>query len=216
MIHSHILSGAFLLIILVTISIIPASASVINMSKDNAGAIKFYNLAVDKATAGKFEEAVNLTDQALSLQPNFTLALVTRTGVLLELDRFEEANRSLNAALNLEPEDTAVLTAAASYNLRTGQFTNAIRYADAVLDKDPQVIEAWIIKGTAHGELGEYQEEFNASTRALLIAPDNPELQTNLKYASSRMESGKKTPLSLATILVSLTAGILLLQMRRS
>jgi len=158
---------------------------------------------------------VNLTDQALSLQPNFTLALVTRTGALLELNRIEEAKRSLDAARTLEPEDTSVLASAASYSLRIGDFQDAVRYANQVLEKDPQVIEAWIIKGTAHGEMGEYQEEINASTRALQIAPENTKLQSNLQYASGMMKNGKKSPIMVSTILLSLICGALLLYSHR-
>jgi tetratricopeptide (TPR) repeat protein len=201
--------GILVLIILIAIPVM--SAEVTRVKLDNRAAIELYNKAVDETAAGRFLEAINLTEQALAIQPNFTLAWVTRTGALLELGRIEEAKISLDAARVLEPDDTSVLTASASYNLQIRDYKTAIKDADKALSKDPGLIEAWIIKGTAHGELGEYQEEIHASTQALLIAPENRLVQSNLQYASEMMKKNKKTPLFVSTIFIALIGGFLLL-----
>ncbi len=208
--------GTFILLflcILVISSSIPALA--IGVRQDNSGAIELYNKAIDETVLGKFEEAVNLTDQALSIQPNFTLALITRTSALLALGRVEQAKESLDAARTLEPDDASVLATTAAYSLQTGEYLSAIKYADQALASDPTIIEAWIIKGTAYGSLGEYQEEINASKQALLIAPDNQLAQLNLQYASGMMKNGKKTPLSISSILLALFGGVFLLYIER-
>ncbi|MFH0967878.1 MAG: tetratricopeptide repeat protein, partial [Methanobacteriota archaeon] len=195
--------------VLAVSSIIPTHAT--EVRHDNSGAIELYNKAVDKTALGDFEEAVNLTDEALSIQPNFTLALVTRSSALLALGRFEMAKESLDAARALEPDDPSVLATAAAYSLRIGEYLNAIRYADQSLASDPTIIEAWIIKGTAHGNLGEYQEELNASKQALLIAPDNQLAKSNLQYSSDMIKKGKKTPLSFSSVMLALMCGIILI-----
>lgn len=207
------ISVILFIILLVFAIIIPVLGT--EIGPDNRVAIDLYNKAVDETSAGRFEEAVNLTDQALSIQPNFTLALVTRSSALLALGKTESAKVSLDAARALEPQDPSVLAASAAYSLQIGAFQDAVRYADQALASDPTLVEAWIIKGTAFGNLEEYQEEINASKQALLITPDNQLAMSNLQYASEMMNKGKKTPLHFFTILLSLVAGVLLLYLRR-
>ena len=201
------------LLILLSGSALPAFA--IDIKKDNIDAIGFYNNAVDNASAGRFEEAVNLTGQALSIQPNFTLALITRTGALLELGRIKEAKASLDAARSLDPEGSAVLATAASYSLQVGEYRNANQYADKALAGDPTLLEAWVIKGTAYGNLGEFQEEADASKQALLLDPSNQKALSNLQYATEMKKQGKKTPLGVGSVLLALIGTTVLLMLRK-
>lgn len=193
-----------------------ASAGAEPVRQDNFGAIELYNRAIDEASAGRFEEAVNLTDQALSIQPNFTMALITRTGLLLELEQVSEAEVSLKKALELDNKNPSVLATAASVRLKTGEFKEAIRYADDALLTDPSLIEAWIIKGTAHGALGEYEEEHNASESALTLDPDNPSALFNLRYAEDNMQPVKKSPATgLLSPLALMSVGLFIVHRQR-
>lgn len=169
------------------------------MTGGNIDAIHLYNSAVDKAMAGEFDQAVHLTDQALAIQPNFTLAHITRAGALMELGRMDEAGQTLKTALALTPEHPSLLTSVASYYLKTGDYHQAISYADMAINHNPSQVEAWIIKGTAHGERGEYQEEYAASEQALAIEPENSLALSNKEYAMHHMNSTseKKTPISI-------------------
>ena len=173
----------------------------------NYDAIALYNRAVDEASAGRFEESANLTGQALAIQPNFTLALITRTSVLLELGRIDQAEQALNRAIALDPENPSVLASAASVRLKTGDFQEAIRNADKALEKDPTLIEAWVIKGTAHGETGEYSEEESSSQKALALDPNNTLAMDNLQYAQGHLQGTKKRETPMEGILVLYALG---------
>lgn len=206
----------FITILVILLAVGPlVQASSLNMTSENMKAIEWYNKAVDAAGAGNFEESVNLTDQALSMQPNFTLAHITRAGALLELGRIDDAKLSIESALDLEPDDSGVLATAASYYLKTGKYREAVRYADLAVVRDPSLVEAWIIKGTSHGELGEFDEELNASKKALQVAPDNQKALSNLKYASDMMNKGKKSPIQAVSVLAALSCVVLLFTIRR-
>lgn len=161
---------------------------------DNFDAIGFYNQAVDAAVGGDFQASVLLSDKALGIQPNFTLAQITRINALLSLDRVDEAAETLEQALVFNPDHAAVLATAASYSLKTGNSRSAIRYAEEAVSRDPSLVEAWIVKGTAHGNLGEYEEEINASQEALSLSPEDPLAMTNLEYAREQMKQTQKTP----------------------
>ncbi|MDD3052652.1 MAG: tetratricopeptide repeat protein [Candidatus Cloacimonetes bacterium] len=182
---------------------------------DNYHAIELYNQAVDKTGSGQFDEAVNLTEKALSVQPNFTLALITRTSALLELNRINDANLSLQKALTLAPDDAEVLAVAASYHLKSGKNSEALQFAQKAVIADPSLIEAWIIKGTAHGNLGEYYEEISASNQALNISPDNKLALENREYASRMLNQDKKTPLGIPALIFSLLCSVFIILRNR-
>lgn len=181
---------------------------------DNFRAIELYNLAVDKASAGEFEMAVQLCDQALEIQPNFTLALITRTGACLELDEIEKAETSVQRALQLDPDDPSVLTAAASVSLRRGDDIQAISYTDRALQSDPSLIEAWIIKGTAHGNLGEFDKEKEASENALKISPGNELAITNRDYAEAMMSQTPQSPPGVWVLFPALGVSLMIIRRR--
>lgn len=187
----------FLLIVSVLSGAVPVLG--VNLTGDNIDAIHLYNSAVDKAMAGEFDQAVHLTDQALAIQPNFTLAQITRAGALMELGRMDEAGQTLKTALAMTTEHPSLLTSVASYYLKTADYNQAISYADLAINHNPSQVEAWIIKGTAHGELGEYQEEYAASEQALAIEPENSLALSNKEYAMHHLNStgDKKTPISI-------------------
>ncbi len=204
-----------LLILLVFLSPGITAVTLPNMTGDNFNAIALYNQAVDEANAGRFAEAVNLSGQALSIQPNFTLAQITHAGALMELGRMDEAKTILDTALNTHPENPSVMVSISSYYLNTGNAKEAFSFADKAITLDPSMVEAWILKGTASGELGDFQEELNASNQALLVEPGNQLAQTNKEYAIHMMKN-QKTPINVVTPLMALGIfAILIISKRR-
>ena len=203
-----------LLILLVFLTPGISAVTLPNMTSDNFNAISLYNQAVDKANAGRFAEAVNLSGQALSIQPNFTLAQITHAGALMELGRMEEAKTILDTALHTHPENPSIMVAISSYYLKTGDAKMAYSFADKAITLDPSIVEAWILKGTASGELGNFQEELNASNQALLVEPGNQLAQTNKDYAINMMKN-KKTPINVVTPLMALGIFAILIASKR-
>ncbi|HWQ67885.1 MAG TPA: tetratricopeptide repeat protein [Methanospirillum sp.] len=201
---------------------VPAIAN--ETRQDNFGAIELYNKAVDAASSGNFNDALNLTGEALAIQPNFTVALVTRAGVLIALDRPEEAEDTVNRALVIDPANPSVLATASSLYIKTGDHTKALTFADTALDADPSLIEAWILKGTAHGALKEYPEELNASKSALALDPNNQLAKINYDFAQSHITgqpesvssdtSTTRAPVSLPVVILGILTGCTLIVRR--
>jgi tetratricopeptide (TPR) repeat protein len=69
---------------------------------NSAGAL--YSQSVDLANAGKYQEALQVSDQALALNVNSLVPLIqaNRAGILVMLGRYEEANTAADAALSRE------------------------------------------------------------------------------------------------------------------
>jgi tetratricopeptide (TPR) repeat protein len=182
-----------LLICILFLMVIPLSADreVGFADEGNAAAIREYNEAVDFAAAGEMDKALTSVNNALDNQPNFTLALVTKGNILINLGRLDEAEKAINVAAGIEPEDPMVLVSQSSLMQSRGDHAAAIRYANIAITSDPGCIEAWILKGTSHGSLGEYESAKNASLQALSLDPGNNPAQANLAYALRMMEANK-------------------------
>lgn len=166
-----VISALFLLVLLSTACGIVAA--------DNLAAIGNYNMAVDLAYEGKLDEALAEIDQALMASENFTLAHVTRAGILNALGRYQEAVDAADRALALDP------ASAPAWNNRADALIGLRRYSDALIaaeraaELDPLLTEAWVNQGSALNELGRYQEAVGASDRALARDPGSPGAQMN-------------------------------------
>jgi tetratricopeptide (TPR) repeat protein len=193
-------------ITMVLLCIVPASAGLEGPVID---ALSYYNQAVDAAAEGSYEEAMNLIDKSLQIQPDFYLAQITKASLLSQKSEYKEAEDLLMQAEQSHPDNAFVLAAQASLFIETGRYKEALDAADAALEKDPSLVEAWVLKGTAHGGLAQYEEEINASDRALQIEPAHPQALSNLKFATESLtiqnktgqDDAERTPLSIPVVL---------------
>jgi tetratricopeptide (TPR) repeat protein len=75
----------------------------------------WYNKAVDLATEGKFQEALDANDKALAINATMPLALANKAGILVQLGRYEESITAADKAISSE-SNTPVAKAAAYYS----------------------------------------------------------------------------------------------------
>ena len=192
---------------MVLLCIVPALAGLEGPVVD---ALSYYNQAVDAAGQGSYEEAMNLIDKSLQIQPDFYLAQITKASLLSQKGEYSEAEDLLKQAEQSHPNNAFVLAAHASLYIETGRYKEALTAAEAALEKDPTLVEAWVLKGTAHGGLAQYEEEIHASERALQIEPAHPQALSNLKFATESLtihqnktgqDGAEKTPLSIPVVL---------------
>ena len=164
----------FALFLLVLLS--PACGIV---AADNLAAIGKYNMAVDLAYEGKLDEALAEIDQALMASENFTLAHVTRAGILNALGRYHEAVDASDRALALDPASAPAWNNRADALIGLRRYSDALEAAERAAELDPLLTEAWVNQGSALNELGRYQEAVGASDRALALDPGSPGAQMN-------------------------------------
>jgi tetratricopeptide (TPR) repeat protein len=161
-----ILSGLFL----------PVEALDPSDQLNTAGAL--YSKSVDLANAGKYAEALQVSDQALALNVTSMVSLIqaNRAGILGMLGRFEEANAAADASL-----------------AREGNLTTSHSIA-------------WYNKGTALLSLGRLEEAKTAFAEAAeldptLITPDLSSVPpTPMPKATKSPISWFSTPLAIGFI----------------
>ena len=176
---------------------------------DNFGAIDHYNRAVDYANEWKLQMALNETDLALIENQNFTLAHITRAGILNALGRYDESLAASDKAIALNPNLSAAWNNRAYALIHLGRFPEGLDAAERAAALDPALTEAWVNKGTALIALGRYQEAVIASGQALLLDPSSEEAKKNRETAQESLAkmSPTKTPLTVPGILGAVSLG---------
>lgn len=131
-------TGFYILISLLVLalwSIVPAVA-------DNIDAINAYNRAVDLAYQGDYGQALTEIDRALLENENFTLAWVTKAGILNEMERFEEGLSASDRAIDLDPDNLYAWINRATALNGLGRYEESIAASDRALSIDPESAEA--------------------------------------------------------------------------
>jgi len=178
------ISRAFLLLFLLGILAIPGGVA------DNFAAIQHYNQAVDLATAEQYDEALQEVDLALQENQNFTLALVTKAGILNALGRYPEGVQAADQAIELEPDEAAAWNNRAFALIRLGNYDDGLIAAQKAAVLDQNMTEAWVNEGTALIRLGRYQEAWTASEKALTLDPGSMEAKLNRDQALADLQTG--------------------------
>jgi tetratricopeptide (TPR) repeat protein len=141
---------------------------------NNAGAL--YSQSVDLAQAGKYQEALQASDQALALNVTSMVSVIqaNRAGILVMLGRFDEAVEAADISL-----------------AREGNLTTAHSIA-------------WYNKGNALRSLGRIDEARTAYTRAAELDPTliPPDLKTVTPVLTP---TPAKSPVQWSTVLLAIS-----------
>ncbi|MDD1710297.1 MAG: tetratricopeptide repeat protein [Methanoregulaceae archaeon] len=176
---------------------------------DNIAAIDHYNKAVGYAYGGEYFLALNETDRALSENPNFSLAHVTRAGILNALGRYNESLDASDQAITLNNNQSEAWNNKAYALIQLGRYAEGLDASEHALILDPSLAEAWINKGTALIALGRYEEALAASEKAIELDPTSDDAKQNRYNAEAALKDAvpTRTPLPFPCILVACLLG---------
>jgi len=150
--------AACIVLVLLLVAIVPVSAAEngtpIAMSGQNIDAINAYNLGADLASQGKYQEALNQTEQALFIQPNFTLALAQKAGILNVMGKYQDALSAADAAVAGNQNVSEAWVNRADALVHLGKYQDAIDSANRALAIDPTLEAAKTTKLLATKLLG--------------------------------------------------------------
>jgi len=132
-------------------------------------AISAYNRGVDLAMEGQFDEALLSIDQALSLDQNFTLAWITKAGILNVKGEFNESLEASDRALALDETQADAWTNKASALISLQRLEEGLEAANKAIELDPRLSEAWIDRATALSGLGRTEEADEAMKMAMFL-----------------------------------------------
>jgi tetratricopeptide (TPR) repeat protein len=160
--------------LVVSVFVLPVMATDSSDQLNNAGSL--YSQSVDLAQEGKYQEALQASDQALALNVTTMVSVIqaNRAGILVMLGRFDEANEAADISL-----------------AREGNLTIAHSIA-------------WYNKGNALRSLGRTDEARTAYARAAELDPTliPPDLATVTPVLSP---TPAKSPVQWSTVLLALS-----------
>ena len=135
-------------------------------------AIDAYNHGIDLAVEGNFSAALGSIDAALSMDPNFTVAWITRAGILNAMGDYNQSLEASDRALAIDENQAEAWTNRASALISLGRNEEALEAADRAIELDPRLSEAWIDRSTALSNLGRTEEADEAVQMAMFLIGD--------------------------------------------
>jgi tetratricopeptide (TPR) repeat protein len=146
----------------------------------NPGCWMAYNNLGILVSSNRIDDAIELYQQSLRINPNNAEAHLNIGNAALQLGRVAEAREQYQEAVRLRPG-----FAEAHHNLgvalsRLGQWQEAKEQWEQAVRIDPNYADALVNLGTALAQVGDLEGAVGHLTRALQIEPDNVEALDDL------------------------------------
>jgi tetratricopeptide (TPR) repeat protein len=154
-------------------------------------ALALYNLAMTLSWAGKYEEALRLSEGAMAMRPGNSDATSLHGRLLQKLGRGEEALTQLEEAVRLNPNDSLALSRVAEEYGRTGKIELARDHLQRAIRHTPERApisfraNLHVQLGQCHFLLGESSDARHEFETALEIDPSAAAARDWLKRLSS-------------------------------
>lgn len=136
------------------------------------GAVEIMNKAAKLANQGRFEEALQYTEIAIQIDPNYDVAYLSKIRNLRRLRRYDEALQTCNEALTIFPEHVEVLYYRGFLFWSMKKFSEAINDFNEVLSKTDGLDQnALFYKGRCLEQMGNFNEAIKAYKVCYKIDP---------------------------------------------
>jgi protein O-GlcNAc transferase len=134
---------------------------------------------------GQLDQAADLYEQALKLEPQNFAALQFFGVVRAQQGRHVEAARLMESALALQPDNFGALINYSQVLTGAGRVQDALAILDRALAIKPDVFETLYNRGIALAQLQRNAEAVTSFDKALTLRPDNPYCLYNRGLAQS-------------------------------
>ncbi|MFC2071459.1 tetratricopeptide repeat protein [Chloroflexota bacterium] len=124
--------------------------------------------------AEQYEDAKDIYDRILNLNPNDPSILMSRGVAYGQLGRYDEALADFNRSLELRPDDPGTLTNRGNAYMELGRYNEALADLNHSLELSPDDPTTLHNLGCLYERLGRYDEAFADFNRSLELSPDDP------------------------------------------
>jgi tetratricopeptide (TPR) repeat protein len=138
---------------------------------------------------GRYQRALEDNDQAISMDPSYAPAYVSRGSVYGKQGRHDKAIEDYNMALMLNPSLFEAYFCRAITYVRTAQFEMAVQDFNRAVGLYQGSHEAYNFRGMALKQLGRFEEAVHDYNRALALNPVYYEAYFNRGIAYEKMRS---------------------------
>lgn len=137
---------------------------------------------------GRYGEALQLVDQAIALDPNFSTAYLQQGRIFRNMGRLDDAIASFDKALVIDPDYALVWLNKGLTLADKRQYENAIQLYERFIAAEANDPAGWLNKGIALFHQGFHAQAIECYEQALRIDPR--EMRAWLNKAASYLASG--------------------------
>ncbi|HBK58817.1 MAG TPA: hypothetical protein DDZ37_05655 [Spirochaetaceae bacterium] len=149
-------------------------------SEKNKIVAELNNRAASLIDAGRYQEAIKLLTEVLSLDSSRQGIFFNRAEAHRLLGNIEAARKDLLSALQIAPDDPEVLHGLGLLAYEQDDFPLAMEYYRKAIDKDPAFAPAWNDLGVVEFRSQHYDSARNFFEKAVALDPDFSEAWFNL------------------------------------
>ena len=136
------------------------------------GAVEIINKTAKLANQGKFEEALQYSERAIQIDPNYDAAYLSKIRNLRRLRRYDKALQTCNEALIIFPDHVEVLYYRGFLFWSMKKFSKAISDFDKVLSMTDELDQnALFYKGWCLEQMGNFNEAIKVYEACYKIDP---------------------------------------------
>jgi tetratricopeptide (TPR) repeat protein len=132
----------------------------------------------------RIEDALEVQERLLQLQPQNVLNYVNLASVAFQLGRFDQAEKVLVEATKVCPDEPFPFGELARINLAKRNFSAVRRLASKAIKLEPQNVEWYLMAAIAAEALGDAENYNSLLQQARRISPNDPRLPT-FTYSST-------------------------------
>lgn len=122
--------------------------------------------------SGQYQDAKDIYDKILDLNPNDPVALYNRGITYDELERYDEALADYNRSLELRPDNPNTLYNRGNTYHKLGKYDKALADFNRSLEFKPDDPDALCYRGITYSKLERYDEAIADFNRSLELKPD--------------------------------------------
>ena len=146
-------------------------------------ALRAFNGSALAYAEGRFEDALELDDVAVKLEPTSALYHHSRGTTLIALERYKEALEEFEEAARLEPDETLYLHSCGVALNALGRNEEALAKLDEAIELQPNEALLHAYRGIILDALGRGKEALAEKIRAVQLKPDDALFHTYLGSA---------------------------------
>jgi len=127
----------------------------------------------------KWQEAIEIYNQAILLKPDFAEAYSNRGNALHQQGKLDEALESYDRAIQIKPDDAIAFFNRGNVLCQLRYLEKGLKSYDKAIELKSDFAEAYSNRGNILGELGKLEEALTSYNKAIELKPDYVEAHSN-------------------------------------
>ncbi len=149
----------------------------------------FFMLGMAYSELRAYYPCISNLQHALRLEPGFVEARLTLADAYHHQGKYLISMRELESLQEFIPDEDTTYLHRGMILMELERFDEAIPYFEKVIELKPNVVEAHELLIGLYSNTGEFEKGITLAEQALLVEPENKDIQGALNYMKARLEA---------------------------